>query len=425
MNLNKKGFTLIELIGAIIILVLLFVLTVTRVRTMTDKSKKRATKASAISFAKATNDLVSINNADPKNDLIEGFYTVQSLYDVGVNLNGKKPTGGYVYIYDNKIYAGCFEQDGYRLNYQNGEYKDPIEGACPTTNGYNKVLKQYSYKYKGSEESVTLNEPGIYILEAWGAEGGSANATYKGGKGGYSRTSFELQDGESITLYINVGGSGSSNCNRANCAGGYNGGANTGSGSDSAAYYGAGAGATSIAMQSGLLSTLSANQNKVLLVAAGGGGASYINNSLGNNGGNAGGYVGNNSLENSANKLYYGSGGTQSMGGSSSFANSNAGSFGLGGAFVSAISNVASAGGGAGLYGGGYAGGGGSSYFATSFTLSSRSVETTNNVMVCNKCSSNGTLEYKTRSTNSSSETPKSSIPKNGDGFARITRINN
>ena len=285
--------------------------------------------------------------------------------------------------------------------------------------------KQYSFKYKGSEETVTLNEPGIYILEAWGGEGGSANATFKGGKGGYSRTSFELTDGQSLTLYINVGGAGKSNCYKTNCQGGYNGGADTGSGSDAAAYYGAGGGATSIAMQSGLLSTLSASQDKVLLVAGGGGGASFVGSTNGNNGGSAGGYIGNGSLENSANKLYYASGGTQTMGGQSSFANSNPGSFGLGGTFVSAINNVASAGGGAGLYGGGYAGGGGSSYFATSFNIQSATVSTTNNIMVCNKCSVNGTPEYKTKSTLSSSETPRSNFPKDGNGFARIIRVNN
>ena len=423
--MNKKGFTLVELISVLVLLVLLFLFAITTVRKHMDSSEKKATRASALSFINTVSGYASVNNNDPDQDKIAGFYDVNTLYGLGVKMDGKKPVHGYVYVYKDAVINGCIEIQGNKVNYINGVLKNPVEGKCTYPVGYNKVTKTYNIEYNGLEETVTLNEPAKYIIEAWGASGGDASNNFTGGYGAYVKGEIELLEDEELTLYINVGGEGKGKCNRTNCAGGYNGGSNTGSGSNGSIYYGAGGGATSISLVSGLLSTLSEDKDKILLVAAGGGGASYINDQTGNNGGNGGGYVGNSSLVNSVSGLYYGSGGTLIDGGRSSFSSSSPGSFGQGGTFISAINNIASGGAGGGYYGGGYAGGGGSSYFASKITLPANSREVTINdaFMICHNCHTSNYAPTKTLSTKNYNDKASSNLPNKGNGYVRITKI--
>lgn len=142
------------------------------------------------------------------------------------------------------------------------------------------------FNYSGSIEKVIL-EPGTYKLETWGGQGGN-----NGGKGGYSYGNITLE--ETKTLYIVVGGAGEYTASNGVIAkGGYNGG-NDATGYNngefynvSYKYYGTGGGATHIAFQTGLLSTLYKEQEDLLIVSGGGGGYyRYYNrtNSYTNNG---------------------------------------------------------------------------------------------------------------------------------------------
>lgn len=108
-------------------------------------------------------------------------------------------------------------------------------------------------------ETLTITKSGKYLLEVWGANGGTFNSSYeKGGTGGYSKGTVELDAGE--TLYLYVGGKGSygtSTSNTATSGGGFNGGGNAG-------YRGgAGGGATDIRIGGTTL-------NHRLIVAGGG-----------------------------------------------------------------------------------------------------------------------------------------------------------
>ena len=95
--------------------------------------------------------------------------------------------------------------------------------------------------YTGKEETIIL-EPGIYKLEAWGAQGGG-----EGGYGSYSAGTIELQNEQKI--YMNVGGKGQDKVNGQTASGGYNGGGNAINASG-------GGGASHIATVSGKLSEL-------------------------------------------------------------------------------------------------------------------------------------------------------------------------
>ena len=219
--------------------------------------------------------------------------------------------------------------------------------------------------YSGSVKSITLPK-GQYKLECWGAQGGSYNTAYPGGKGGYSAGTLILSN--KTIFYLYVGGKGNSynsSSSKGTTAGGFNGGGTI----TSYGYRSSGGGGTDIRLKSDSLYAR-------VIVAGGGGGASP--NYIAWPGGVGGGITGfgyNNS--NTSNTQYGGVGGTQTAGGAKGTATNYGanGSFGQGGNYDTANSSYNSygSGGGGGWYGGGSAagiGGGGSGYMYTSSSAS-------------------------------------------------------
>lgn len=235
--------------------------------------------------------------------------------------------------------------------------------SAGTTTYYQKAVTNYLYSENNHYEYEIPSSASSLILEVWGAGGGqgkSSSTYYDGGKGGYSIGTYYV--GSESTLHVYVGGQGTSATTSTSgvLAGGYNGGGMSGKSSSSSWQGGSGAGATHIATDSGLLSTLSDNSSAVLIVAGGGGGGGE--SSTGGAGGGENGKDGSNS--------YSGKGGTQSAGGANG-GNATDGSFGAGGdAYATSSGTYGAGGGGAGYYGGGggkgsgtgYSGGGGSGY---------------------------------------------------------------
>ena len=139
--------------------------------------------------------------------------------------------------------------------------------------------------YTCEEEVKSFQAPynGKYILEAWGAQGGSVSTNIvdsktvpavPGGKGGYSYEIVNLNAGD--TIYVAVGCEGvevkNSPANTTG-AGGYNGGG-LALVDGVKNYSGSGGGATHFASSNlGELKNYSENQSDVLLVAGGGGGS--------------------------------------------------------------------------------------------------------------------------------------------------------
>lgn len=149
------------------------------------------------------------------------------------------------------------------------------QAACPVPVGT--IL---NYPYSGSVKEVLL-PAGRYKLQCWGAQGGAGDS-YAGGKGGYSEGEITLT--KPTTVYIFVGGKGSTSGN-----GGWNGG---GGGSGSATYsssgtegsskMGCGGGATDIALVTSSMSYSSNITNRSaasllsrMIVAGGGGGGAF------------------------------------------------------------------------------------------------------------------------------------------------------
>ena len=171
------------------------------------------------------------------------------------------------------------EGNGYAVIYENYYLED-------ASGGYD--YSSYEYAYTGHEEVFTAPERGKYKLEVWGAQGGgsikNAVSNPSSSYGGYSIGYVSLNAGDK--LYVNVGGKGTDAIVGQDVAGGYNGGGiGTWDHNDNEAA-GGGGGATHIATETGLLSTLSAKVNSILIVAGGAGGKSWSTD-----GGNGGGYV--------------------------------------------------------------------------------------------------------------------------------------
>ena len=294
------------------------------------------------------------------------------------------------------------------------------------------VGQEFTFDYNGSEQVFRTECDGLYELETWGAQGGSGvNKNTEtggndyliraGGYGGYSVGTMNLTADSNI--YINVGGAGAfvDNSTTVNSSGGYNGGGTSN-------WYAAGGGATHMALDSGLLSTLSshATDNRILIVAGGGSGTSAHSAGggfcIGGSGGGKAGFTGTNGGSQGGS---VGTGGTQSTGYS----------FGLG---QSAVSTKTSAGAGGGYYGGTLGtpstswdacGGGGSGYIANTNLI--------NKSMYCYGCTEDltntGTFTVKTNGTSSYRDTtncsdgyssdPVSKCAKAGNGYAKITYL--
>lgn len=266
-----------------------------------------------------------------------------------------------------------------------------------------------NFSYTGSVQTATL-DPGKYILECWGAQGGTYSGCI-GGYGGYSKGTITLT--KTTTVYISVGGAGSSS----STAAGFNGG---GTGISSGR---GGGGATDVRIgQNSLYSRV--------IVAGGGGGAGVTSTNANPCGCGGGEYGGDGYYNNTTGSYTTGqnrSGGSASQtAGGITWSTGTQATFGQGGN----ASGYSCGGGGGGWYGGGGAydsdsdsdgrwGGGGSGYVYTSSTAKNYP----------NGCLLNST-HYLTNAqtiagnTSFTSPTGPAETGHTGSGFCRITNLN-
>ena len=394
---------------------------------MMDRAKENSIKADSISYIKATNNLFTINNGSSLNPKYEGVYTVKQLDDIGVKVSGTKPSDGYLFSINNSIRYGCLLYKDYKVVINNNEVSSIGTGGCTLSNGYNSSVGVYFADYSGNEQTFVIPKTGKYLLEVWGAQGGSVKTEYIGGYGAYSRGYVQLEQNQ--ILYINVGGVGTSTISYSTAnAGGYNGGGSNYVINNCSNVCAPGGGATSIATVSGLLSTLSDEKDKILIVAGGGGGSAYRRCSDSDysysSGGNAGGFIGSSPSDITTIYTYNESqGGSQTSGGIAGNCNNESGtvngSFGQGGNYTRTNANTCSAGGGGGFYGGGngmFTGAGGGSGYIGNEVL-------TNKEMYCYDCRESIDNDKKTISTKDVYKNPTPFAAKKGQGYARITFV--
>ena len=328
----------------------------------------------------------------------------------------------------------CLESDEIQLKTisTNQHSSTPEVNKAKEGNGYAKITitrkiedgTDIDFDYTGDQQTFTAPYTGIYRLETWGAQGGGIitdDQNIPGGYGGYSRGSIKLNKNENLNIV--VGGAGSSG-NKIDLDGGYNGGGSA-TASVGNALDASGGGATHIATVTGLLSALSEQKSKVLIVSGGGGGTHYHGNGI-SYPGSGGGYIGGSSENIYQKNTEYcapGTGGTQTTGGNNGQGYTNFGTastFGQGANYTGTYG----AGGGGGWYGGGaglngnacaYSGNGGSGYIGNS--------KLSDKIMYCYNCQEIQDTNKKTVTTQSHSKRAKQNTAKEGNGYSRITLV--
>ena len=261
-----------------------------------------------------------------------------------------------------------------------------------------------NFSYTGSVQTATL-DPGKYILECWGAQGGSYSS-YSGGAGGYSIGTITLS--QRTNLYIYVGGQPATQTSTGVTSGGFNGGGAGCSRTYNYSTYGQGGGGASDIR-------IGQDSFYARVIVAGGGGGSSSEDSFTTK------YGGGTSGGSSAS----GYGATQTSAGTN-------GLFGQGGAATTSGTNYnyGSGGGGGGFYGGGACSsysdstnyrtynGGGSGYVYTSNTAS-------NYPSGCLLNSSYYLTNAQTISGNQNFQSPTGDTETGhvGNGYVKITKL--
>lgn len=239
-----------------------------------------------------------------------------------------------------------------------------------------------NFSYTGSVQTATL-DPGKYILECWGAQGGSYSS-YSGGAGGYSIGTITLS--QRTNLYIYVGGQPATQTSTGATSGGFNGGGAGCSRTYNYNTYGQGGGGASDIR-------IGQDSFYARVIVAGGGGGSSSEDSFTTKYG--GGISGGSSVS--------GYGATQTSAGTN-------GLFGQGGAATTSGTNY--------NYGSGGGGGGGSGYVYTSSTAK-------NYPQGCLLNSSYYLTDAQTIAGNQAFTSPEgtSETGHSGNGFCRITNM--
>ena len=299
-------------------------------------------------------------------------------------------SGGSGYIgnssLDNKYMAcyDCEESDG--ENTKTISITDvsetPKKDNAKQGNGYAKislVKKQKNtikeFNYTGDVQAYTIPTTGKYKIELWGAQGNNPETLrILGGKGAYTSGIIELNEGETIYVYVGE--------HREDRLESFNAGTTGGTGNDSVNGgsvngYGGG-GATDIRLVSGAWNDDNSLASRIMVAGGGGGASNYAYYAEGGVGGTLTGGDGNNGKY--PNQGYVNTpptGGTQISGGLASITNNGHNSYGTGsnGSFGKGGNGNSQwgSGGGGGYYGGGGgawsdysvdSGAGGSSYIS-------------------------------------------------------------
>lgn len=372
--MKQRGFTLVELLAVIIILSLLLIIVIPKIN---DGIKSKENEVSEI-----TKQMIFSAT---------GFY-LSDLDNEYIQLNGNS----YCIKVIDLINMGYLKETDdlpdkiVKATYNNlFTYELVDKSAC--TN--NVVWLVNDFVYTGSSQTYIAPVSAYYKIELWGAQGGNATYTteYDGGKGAYTKGIIYLERGQKLT--ITVGGKGHSvvgTTTFTKTGTGFNGGA-PGSAYTSNSTHGGGGGATDVRFRGTTL-------NDRIMVAGGGGGASSHRSTpnYSGDGGAGGDLYGKDATSASSTCYAYGSGSSQTLGGSSKNCEVNGhehtgiASFGLGYSNQTLYSTTdVFAGGGAGYYGGGggfHASGGGGSSFISGYAgvnaiESATSLTQTNNTL--------------------------------------------
>ena len=250
---RKKGFTIIELLAAIIILGILLIIGIPAITKYLDSSRSESYVATAKNIMNAARNLVNEgkisffdtnvsyyipttciksenSNSSPYGEFEPAYVIVNyaedgkgfEYYWVSRDVEGfgvAKPVK-YDDLTEDDIVDGLKESDirtDRTIGSRDYTYQFNADCTAGERMGACSALP-LEFNYTGDVQTLKITCAGSYNLEVWGAEGGYRNSPSYSGKGGYSHGIVKLKDSD--VLYIYVGGSG----NTGGTSGGFNGG---------------------------------------------------------------------------------------------------------------------------------------------------------------------------------------------------------
>ena len=138
--MDKKAFTLIELLAVIVILGILALIVTPILINVVKDSNEKSYKLSADGYISAVNDYILSNQLDGKK-VENGKYNIKNL---DVKISGKAPSKGSVEIYDEKINNAQLCYDTYLLKYD-GKEVTLTEKGCEKEATVNLVIGEKKY----------------------------------------------------------------------------------------------------------------------------------------------------------------------------------------------------------------------------------------------------------------------------------------
>lgn len=285
---NINAFTLIELLGIIVVLGLIMIILIPKINSVYKDSKKKIYYESTNNLVKAFNEYyVRVRIGNNFNGCSYDFSS-DSTDCNDFSFDGTKPSSGTIIIDGEGSINGFVSIDKYTYEILNGVVSDETSILTDT---------EYTFDYTGGVQVFNVPHYGYYKIELWGASGGDPNASfnhcsYVFGSGGYTSGVINLVNGEK--LYIYVGQSGStgvlgSNSMTTNAFNG--GGAGVGS-SDNDDAGGGGGGATDIRLVGGNWDDFNSLKSRIMVAGGGAGGNISTISNTNEKGGHAGGLTG-------------------------------------------------------------------------------------------------------------------------------------
>ena len=138
--MDKKAFTLIELLAVIVILGILALIVTPILINVVKDSNEKSYKLSADGYISAVNDYILSNQLDGKK-VENGKYNIKNL---DVKISGKAPSKGSVEIYDEKVSSAQLLFDTYLVKYD-GKEVTLTEKGCEKEANVNLVIGEKEY----------------------------------------------------------------------------------------------------------------------------------------------------------------------------------------------------------------------------------------------------------------------------------------
>lgn len=102
--MNKKGFTILELLSVVIVLAILSLVTTSVVTVVIENADKESAKDSAHGYVKTLNMEIMESNYSSKKLIKSGYYYTQYFEELGLSVGGASPKDdSWVYIKDGEV----------------------------------------------------------------------------------------------------------------------------------------------------------------------------------------------------------------------------------------------------------------------------------------------------------------------------------